>query len=243
MKNLKTILFLSSLLFTFSFSAEEEEVRTIEKDGNIYKIDSTSLHITPYSEDNAIMEATEDTEIIQTAITKESKSCKTGCLKSCCASFGCDLTYSIGTIMPIGDAKNGKSYDPGTSLSIQIPTKWNFDLFGKTWDVSGEMNFTSLSGIAGDDASIIAGIAHFDPSFELPVDITFGVGVTSSDQFGGLSGTGLVDVSYGLPFEKCDLSLGFRYQKLVDVSNTDGIEFDFGLLDTFGFNLQCSKSF
>jgi hypothetical protein len=240
MKNLKTILFISSLLFTFSFSAEEEEeVRTIEKDGNLYKIDSTSLHITPYSEDNAIMKATEDAETIQTAITKESKSCKVGCLKDCCASLGCDLTFSIGTSMPMGS----DDFDPGASLSVFMPTDWSFDLFGKTWDVSGEMNFSSLSGISGDDASIIAGIAHFDPSFDLPVDITFGVGVAKSDQLGGISGTGLVDVSYGLPFEKCDLSLGFRYQKIVDVSNADGIELDFGLLDTFGFNLQCNKSF
>ena len=239
MKNLKTILFLSLLLCTFSFAGEEEDPRTIEKDGTIYKINNSSLNITPYSEDNTIMETSNDMDSVEIVTLKESKSCGTGCLKSCCDMIGCDLKFAMGTSMPMGN----DDYDPGTSLSIFMPTDWSFDLFGKTWDVSGEMNFTSLSGIAGDDASIIAGIAHFDPSFELPVDITFGVGVASSDQLGGLSGTGLVDVSYGLPFEKCDLSLGFRYQKLVDVSNNDGLEFDFGLLDTFGFNLQCNKSF
>jgi hypothetical protein len=153
--------------------------------------------------------------------------------------IGCDLKFAMGTSMPMGN----DDYDPGTSLSIFMPTDWSFDLFGKTWDVSGEMNFTSLSGIAGDDASIIAGIAHFDPSFDLPVQITFGLGISKSEELEGISGLGMIDATYKLPFEKCDLSLGFRYQKLVDVSNADGIEFDFGLLDTFGFNLQCSKSF
>jgi len=239
MKNLKTILFLSLLLCNFSFAEEEEEVKTIKKDGTLYKINSTSLHITPYSEDNTIMETSKDIADVQIATSKESKSCGIGCLKSCCDKIGCDLTFSMGTSIPMGS----DDFNPGASLSLFMPTDWSFDLLGKTWDVSGEINFSSLSVIDGDDASIIAGIAHFDPSFELPVDITFGVGVTSSDQLGGLSGTGLVDVSYGLPFEKCDLSLGFRYQKLVDVSNNDGLEFDFGLLDTFGFNLQCNKSF
>lgn len=239
MKNLKTILFLSLLLCTFSFSEEEEEQRTVEKDGTIYKINSSSLNITPYLEDNSIMENSEDTGDIEITTSKESKSCGTGCLKSCCDKIGCDLTFSMGTTIPMGS----DDYDPGTSLSIFMPTEWNFDFLGKTWDVSGEVNFSSLSGINGDDASIIAGIAHFDPSFDLPVDITFGVGVTKSDQLGGVSGTGMVDVGYKLPFEKYNLSLGFRYQKIVDVSNADGIELDFGLLDTFGFNLQCNKSF
>ena len=241
MKNLKTILFLSSLLFTFSFSAEEEEVRTIEKDGNLYKIDSTSLHITPYSEDNAIMEATEDAETIQTAITKESKSCKAGCLKSCCASGECDLTFSIGTIMPIGDARNGESYDPGTSLSIQIPTKWNFDLFGKKWDIKGEALVGSISGLNGrENITIMAGIAHFNPSFNLPVDIGFGLGLSRAPGIGGLSGCGMVNVNYKLPFEDHDLALGFKYLQFVDVNSK--FEMDFGMLKTYGFNLNYTKS-
>ena len=239
MKNLNTILFLSLLLCTFSFAEEEEEPRLIEKDGIIYKVNSSSLNITPYSDDNSIMETSKDTGGIEIAASKESKSCGTGCLKSCCDMIGCDLKFSMGTLMPMGS----DDYDPGTSLSIFIPTEWNFDFLGKTWDVSGELNFSSLSGINVDDASIIAAIAHFDPSFDLPVDVTFGAGITQSDQLGAISGTGIVDVSYGLPFEKYDLSVGFRYQKIVGVDNSDGIDLDFELLDTFGFNLQCNKIF
>ena len=237
MKNLKTILFLSLLLFSFSFAKEEEEPKTIEKDGTIYNIDSTSLNITPYYEDNTIMETSNDIGDVQILSSKESNSCKTGCLKSCCASLGCDFTFSMGTLIPMGS----DDFDPGTSLSIIMPTEWNFDLLGKTWDVSGELNFSSLSGITGNDASIISGIAHFDPSFDLPLAVTFGLGLAQSDQLGGISGTGLVDISYSLPFEKYDFSLGFRYQKLVDIQK--GFELDFGLLDSFGFNLQCNKSF
>jgi len=238
MKNLKTLLFLSSLLFTFSFSAEEEEeVRTIEKNGNLYKIDSTSLHITPYSEDNAIMKATEETETIQTAITKESKSCKAGCLKDCCASLGCDLTFSMGTSIPMGS----DDFDPGSSLSIQIPTKWNFDLFGKTWDIKGEALFGSISGANGnEDVTIMAGIAHFDPSFELPVDVGFGLGLSRAPGIGGLSACGMVDVNYKLPFEDHNLTLGFKYLQFVDVNSK--FEMDFDMLKTYGFSLHYTKS-
>ena len=239
MKILTRILFLSLLITGFAFSEEEEEIRTIDKDGMIYKINNSSLHITPYDDDNAIMKSSEDTKNIQLVKSAESKSCGKGCLKACCSSSGCDLTFSIGTVATMGN----DDYDPGNSISILMPTGWSFDLFKKTWSVSGEMNITSLAGITGEDANILAGIAHFDPSFDLPLDVTFGVGIAKSDQLGGLSGTGLVDVSYKLPYDKCDLSLGFRYQKMVDVSNADGIELDFGLLDTFGFNIKCNKSF
>ena len=238
MKNLKTILFLSLLLFTFSFAEEEEEPRTIEKDGTIYKINSASLNITPNYEDNTIMETSKDIDNVQIAIPLESKSCVIGCLKSCCDMTGCELKFSMGTSMPIGS----DDYDPGTSLSIFMPTEWNFDLLGKTWDVSGEINYSTLSGITGADASIVAGIAHFDPSFDLPVQITFGLGISKSEELEGISGLGMIDATYKLPFEKYDMSIGFRFQKMVD-TNLAEKEFDFSYLDTFGFNLVCGKSF
>ena len=242
MKNLKTILFLSLLLCNFSFSEEEEEPKTIEKDGSIYKINSSSLNITPYSGDNTIMETSKDTGDIEIAKSKESKSCSTGCLKSCCAKSGCDLTFSAGTIIPIGDARDGRSYDPGSSLSIQIPTKWNFDLLGKIWDIKGEAFFGSISGVDGnEDITIMAGIAHFNPSFEeLPVDIGFGLGLSRAPGIGGLSACGLVDVNYKLPFENHDLTLGFKYLQFVDVNSK--FEMDFGMLKTYGFNLNYTKS-
>ena len=53
MKNLKYLLSISLIITSFSFAEEEEEVRTIEKDGVLYKINNSSLHITPT--DNAIL--------------------------------------------------------------------------------------------------------------------------------------------------------------------------------------------
>mgnify|MGYP001327836506 CR=1 FL=1 len=86
MKNLK-ILLLISFFNIFLFAAEaDEEINTIEIDGTLYKINPSSLNISPYDEmirDNAIIEEvvnlqgpTSITEEIQSeAETKESKTC------------------------------------------------------------------------------------------------------------------------------------------------------------------------
>ena len=43
--------------------------------------------------------------------------------------------------------------------------------------------------------------------------------------------------SFLFPFEAANLSLGFRYQKFVDVAKEDPY-LDFGLLDTYSFSLS-----
>jgi len=240
MTNFKNILFISSIFMTISFSEEPEDPRTIEKDGTLYKINATSLNITPYYEDNAIQKDSKSMEQTVTLSKEDPKNCKISCLKSCCESKECDLILSMGALIPIGN----DDFDPGTSISLQMPTDWNFNLLDKTWSVTGEINLSSLPGSDNkEDTSVIAGIALFNPSFDLPVDVSLGLGISKSDDLGGISGLGLVDAIYTLPFEKYDISIGFRYQKFVDISNADGLEIDFGLLDTFGFNLQCNKSF
>ena len=240
MKNLKIILFISSLIIGMSFSAEdEEEVRTIEKDGVLYKINNTSLHITPYTEeeqDNAISKESDAMDGASKIVQADSKESTEITKKQCCQ---CDLTISMGTVMALGDDAN--VYDPGTSLGIFVPTPWAFDLFGKNWKVSAELNISNLKTIGGgDDLNINGGIAHFTPSFELPIDIDFGLGIAHSKGLSGISGTIVLDIAYKLPFEKADFSLGFRYQKLIDVLKEDPF-LDFGLLDIYGFNLTFSK--
>ena len=203
------------------------------------------------------MEATEDVEIIQTAITKESKSCKAGCLKSCCSDTGCDISITMGTLIPV----SSKEYDPGTSVSIIVPIKCSLSLpsflgflgenldfqavnvFGRTWSIGAELNFSSLSGIDGaKDASMIAGIAHFDPSFDLPVDITFGLGIAKSDELLGYSGLVAVDVQYKLPIDKFDTSINLRYLDLIDVKK-EGTFLEPGLFNAFDLSLGFDISF
>ena len=235
MKKLKYLLSISLIISSFSFAGqEEEEVRTIEKDGVMYKINNSSLHITPA--DNAILKASNDMNgASKLSVKEESKDDSTSSEDSC----SCPITLSFGTVTALGD--EGDSYDPGTSLSIKVPSPWAFDLFNKNWEVSGELNLSNLSKIGnGDDLNMNAGIAHFDPSFDLPININLGLGIAHIDGLGGISGTGTLDVNYPLPFEAANLSLGFRYQKFVDVSTEDPY-LDFGLLDTYSFSLSFTK--
>jgi len=234
MKNLKYLLSISLIISSFSFGEEtEEEVRTMEKDGVIYKINNSSLHITPV--DNAISKASDNMNGASKLVVKEENKDKSSSLEDSCS---CTVTVNFGTVTALGD--EGDTYDPGTSISIKVPTPWAFDLFGKNWKVSGELNLSNLSKIGnGDDLNINSGIAHFDPSFDLPININFGLGIAHMD-LGGVTGTGTLNVNYPLPFEAANLSLGFRYQKYVDVIGEDPY-LDFGLLDTYSFNVSFTK--
>ena len=240
MKILKYLLSISLIISSFSFAAEaeEEEIKTMEIDGVIYNINNSSLHITPA--DNAISKVSDDMNGASKLVDKEESQDKNSSSgeEPCCS---CAITVSLGTVTAIGDVGDGsKTYDPGTSISVKVPTPWAFDLFGKNWKVSSSLNLANLSETTnGDDLNMNAGIAHFDPSFDLPVNISFGLGIAHMDGLGGVSGTGTLDVSYPLPLGAADLSLGFRYQKYVDV-NKD-FKLDLGLLDTCSFSLSFSK--
>ena len=232
MKNLKYLLSISLVICTFVFAADDEEVRTMEKDGVLYNINNSSLHITPA--DNEISKTSSDMNGASKLAVKEDSKDESSSSEDSCS---CPVTVSFGTVTALGD--EGDNYDPGTSLSIKVPSPWAFDLFGKNWKVSGELNLSNLSKINGDDLNINAGIAHFDPSFDLPININFGLGIAHMD-LGGVTGTGTLNVNYPLPFEAANLSLGFRYQKYIDVIGEDPY-LDFGLLDTYSFNVSFTK--
>ena len=64
MKKIKILLFSCTLILNFSFAAEEEdEQRYLEKDGAIYKINTSSLHLTPSEEDQKVSKASEELDI------------------------------------------------------------------------------------------------------------------------------------------------------------------------------------
>ena len=233
MKNLKILLLGLTLIFSIGL-AEEEEQRYLEKDGTIYKINTSSLHLTPSEEDQKVSKTSEELES-PSKLTKSEDSDEKATEQKC----ACDMTISMGTLTALGDGAD--DFDPGTSLSIKFPTKYNFSLFGKNIDISAEVNLSNLAGINDDDNNIKAGIAHFHTEFDLPVNLTFGLGIAHLDQSGGIAGTGVLDVSYTLPVLDNDLSLGFRYQKFVDVSKEDPY-LDFGLLDVYSLNLNYSKT-
>ena len=62
------------------------------------------------------------------------------------------------------------------------------------------------------------------------------------DEKGGIAGTGTIDVYYNLPIDDNNISVGFRYQKFVDVLTEDPY-LDFGFLDTYSLNFNYSKVF
>ena len=227
-----------SMLFLAFTSAviigsEEEDQRFLEKNGTIYKINGSSLHLTPTEENQKVSKSLDEMESPSNLVKESNLDEKD---ESKCE---CDMTISMGTLTALGD--DADDYDPGTSLSVKFPTKYNFNLFGKDFNISAEVNLSNLAGINGDDNNIKAGIAHFHTDFDLPVNLTFGLGVAHLDQSGGLTGTGVLDITYTLPLLENDLSLGFRYQKFVDVLKEDPF-LDFSLLDTYSFNLNYSKT-
>ena len=234
MKNLKILLLTLSLTFSVGLAEDEEEQRYLEKDGTIYKINSSSLHLTPSEEDQKVSKASDEMES-PSKLAKSDDSDEKDTPQKC----DCDMTISMGTLTALGNGAD--DFDPGTSLSIKFPTKYNFNLFGKNFDVSAEVNLSNLSGINGDDNNIKAGIAHFHTEFDLPIDLTFGLGIAHLDQLGGIAGTGVLDVSYKLPILNNELSLGFRYQKFVDVQK-ESPYLDFGLLDAYSLNINYSKT-
>lgn len=245
MKNFKTILFISSLIASILVAGDdEEEIKTITKDGVLYKVNNSSLHITPlneHDEDNAISKELAKLNSGASKVADNNPSSEQTNEDS--NESSCPITFSVGTVVPLGDVRDGSNeYDAGTSLSIIVPTSWSFDLFGKSWDVSGELNLANLAGNETDDINMNSVIAHFTPSFDLPVNIDFNLGIAHLDGLGGISGTGSIDVKYNIPLDSADFSIGFRYQKFVDVQKEDPY-LDFGLLDVYGFNLGFSKGF
>ena len=220
-------------MLTIAIGSNDEEQRYLEKDGTIYKVNGSSLHLTPEEEDQKVTKVLDEIE-------SPSKLANSSDIdKNDESKCECDMTISMGTLTALGDGAD--DYDPGTSLSVKFPTKYNFNLFGKDFNISAEVNLSNLAGINGDDNNIKAGIAHFHTDFDLPVNLTFGLGVAHLDQSGGLTGTGVLDITYTLPLLENDLSLGFRYQKFVDVLKEDPF-LDFSLLDTYSLNLNYSKT-
>ena len=237
MKNLTRNLFLSLLITGFSIS-EEEEIRTIDKDGMIYKINNSSLHITPYSEDNTI--SNESTNLglktsLTTSRTKESES-----KKDC----NMDVNLSLGFTSPFGDNLSDK-FDPGNSMGIRLNSPKKCTLLGKDFSTSYSLKFQNLKGIDRDDFTLSIISYNLSTSFEkLPLPITFdlSLGLSNADlnnakQDGQYLFIG-VSANYKLPFEKHNLSIS------VDLGNSingDNVFSPYSFNLNYGKSLSCSR--
>ena len=240
MKNLKTILLISSLIIGLSFAADDDETRTIEKDGTLYKINNSSLHITPYSEDNAIANASNDkgaSELTDSSDDDEQK-------KSC----DLDIDVSFGTQMALGDHYT-EITDPGTSMGITFHCPKNINLLGQDFTTAYELSFSNLAGINREDisfnsASFVLGSSLDQLSFldKIPVTFNFYAGLATVDGDNDTNdGTYLslgTSVNYKLPIEKCDLSLSLKFNQITNSDNTYGL-YSAGL--SYGKTLSCSR--
>ena len=239
MKILNRILFISLLTTSFIFT-EEEEVRTIDKDGTIYKINNTSLHITP-ADDNAISKASDDMKGAEKIVSSTNKSNE---------KESCDMNVDIsfGTYTAVGDLYT-EITDPGTSMSIKLNCPKNINLFGQEFSQSYELSFANLSGINTNDMGFVNVYYVLGSSLDklgflgnLPFTYNFFGGLSDveaiSDNDSGIHLSLGGSLNYKLPMKKCDLSLQLSVIQTTDGENTYGL-YSTGL--TYGKSISCSR--
>ena len=239
MKILNRILFISLLTTSFIFT-EEEEVRTIDKDGTIYKINNTSLHITP-ADDNAISKASDHMKGAEKIVSSSNKSNEK---KSC----DIDLDISFGTHTAFGDVYTDLT-NPGTSMAIQLncPKKINF--LGQEFSQSYRLSFANLEGNNVDDMGFTNVYYVLNSSFDkinflssIPLEYSFFGGLSDVEAINDVnSGIHLslgTSISYKLPVKNCNLYLYLSMTQTTDGENTYGL-YSTGL--NYNKALNCSK--
>ena len=232
MKILKNILYISLIACSFLIGSEEE-IQTIEIDGTLYKVNPSSIHITPY-DDNEIL--SEIDKINESAKTINKKNNDNKLNQSNSNSDESNLYLNTGALFPFG-SEDRANYSTGTSLGFTYLLPKTFKVFNNEISTGIELNFANLSG--NSDLKINSIIGHFSSSFNTPITFDFGVGLTEGIK--GLSGSALIDFTYKLPIDKIDLGISLRLQKIIDI-NVD-YELDFNAQDLmYGLNLKFGRS-
>ena len=244
MKNLKNILFLTSISISFLLSENnEEEIRTIDKDGKTYKINNSSLHLTPYNSDNNISKISD--ELNKNTRTDSSEK-RTNSEKAACDM---PISISFGTQMAIGDYYT-EIADPGTSMAITLSCPKTLSLFGEDFNTSYGLSMSNLSGINRDDISFTTLNYSLNSSLNnlfpflnrLPFTYGFSAGLTNVDGDNDINDGMYVtlgsSVNYDLPIKNHDLSLSLNVNQTINSDNTYGL-YSFSL--NYGKNLSCNK--
>jgi len=232
MKILKNILYISLITFSFLLG-NEEEIKTIEIDGTLYKINPSSIHITPYEDDNKILTEVDKINDSAKNINKKNNDTKLNTSKNNDES---NLYLNTGALFPFG-SDDRATYSTGTSLGFTYMLPKTFKIFNNEVSTGIELNFASLS--ANQDLKINSIIGHFSSSFNTPINFDFGVGLTEG--VNGLAGSALMDLTYMLPIEKFDLGISLRLQKIIEVNKDYEIDFDAQDL-LYGLSLKFGRS-
>ena len=228
MKFLKYFLTIMCAVNLSLIASDEEEIKTIEIDGVIYKVNPGSLNITP-SEGNVILEETESINTNETVIevAKDNTSEK----KSNITAF-----FNVGQLFPINNTDN---LDSGTSFGFSVDLPKTISLFGKELSPSIEINSATLSGIGlSDDVTLTSVVGQLSTSLSM-LDLSLGLGYTNHST-SAVTGSAMLDLGYKLPIKKMDLSLVLRLQKVVDINKDYELTFD--TQDSYGVYLKYGKS-
>jgi len=211
--------YLTLSLFSLVLS-EEEQIKTVEIDGTIYKVNITSLHITPYS------------DVIETQITDDN------IMETSTDSIGdsddsnFSLSFSLGQSFPIN---NTGSLDSGNGFGFTFNLPKKISLFGKDFTSALEVNSLSLSGNDGEDDVILTSTLGLLTTSVSIMNINLGFGFTHHSYY-GISGSTILDLEYQLPIKTTDLSIVLRLQKVVDIDKEFNLDFD--VQDVYGIYLK-----
>tara|TARA_Y100000996_G_scaffold104221_1_gene76303 strand:- start:7506 stop:8216 length:711 start_codon:yes stop_codon:yes gene_type:complete len=232
MKILKNILYISLITSSFTLG-NEEEVKTVEIDGTLYKVNPSSIHITPYEDDNKVLSETSKLNDSAKTISKKNNDANANQLVD---SDESNLYINTGALFPFG-SDDRAIYSTGSSLGFTYMLPKTFKIFNNEISTGVELNFANLS--ADQDLKINSIIGHFSSSFNTPINFDFGVGLTEG--VNGLAGSALMDLTYMLPIEKFDLGISLRLQKIIEVNKDYEIDFDAQDL-LYGLSLKIGRS-
>ena len=232
MKILKNILYISLITSSFALG-NEEEVKTIEIDGTLYKVNPSSIHISPYEDDNKVLSETSKLNDSAKTIRKKNNDANTN---QSVDSGESNLYINTGALFPFG-SDDRAIYSTGSSLGFTYMLPKTFKIFNNEISTGVELNFANLS--ADQDLKINSIIGHFSSSFNTPINFDFGVGLTEG--VNGLAGSALMDLTYMLPIEKFDLGISLRLQKIIEVNKDYEIDFDAQDL-LYGLSLKIGRS-
>ena len=232
MKILKNILYISLITSSFALG-NEEEVKTIEIDGTLYKVNPSSIHISPYEDDNKVLSETNKLNDNAKTISKKNNDANTN---QSVDSGESNLYINTGALFPFG-SDDRAIYSTGSSLGFTYMLPKTFKIFNNEISTGVELNFANLS--ADQDLKINSIIGHFSSSFNTPINFDFGVGLTEG--VNGLAGSALMDLTYMLPIEKFDLGISLRLQKIIEVNKDYEIDFDAQDL-LYGLSLKIGRS-
>ena len=224
----------SLFMITFILANDTDEIKTIEIDGTLYKINASSLNITPYSDQIAEETSNESEPAVAIQSDREKKEFNT--------------TIMMGLAMPNGDNLKDK-YDSGVRLGLNLNCDKKINIFNKDFSPSYGIDISTMSGKShydehgtdlwgGDNYTMTSILYSLSTTFDkLPIGLNLGAGLSNAildnELHEGTYYSLFMNFSYKLPLENLDLYLNLMTQ----YSNGDG-----NVFTPYGLSLSYDKT-